>query len=401
MRKNRISKFITLCMCLSLLFPASVKAEDLTYGKVLDELAAAQKELADNQAAIDNKQHEVNTNNAKINSLKSEIKQMGDETVKLQQEIVDSNNEINEKQDQTKDLASYLQMSGGDNLYLEYIFGGETMTDFIYRSAIVEQITEYNEEMIKELQDLIKANEDRKKELAAKQEEYEKKMTELNNEISKLNADIKAIGGLAPSLEQQVKDKQTLVEFYKSQGCTSRSQVIGVDCAKNVSNAGFVRPMTQGYVTSHVSYRWGSFHRGIDLGSAEGRNTKLYSIGNGTITNIYQDSYGANCIIIQYRTVQGEYYSALYAHLSSYAPGLYVGKTVNSNTLIGYMGDTGYAFGVHLHLEVYPCRIYSDSECSTWNKYVAFAERKFNEGYKGAASVINFPAKTYQTWYTR
>ena len=74
---------------------------------------------------------------------------------------------------------------------------------------------------------------------------------------------------------------------------------------------------------------------------------------------------------------------------------------VNSNTILGYMGNTGYAFGVHLHLEVWPCRLYGDSNCSSWSKYVSFAERKFREGFKGAESVISFPNRTYQTWYNK
>ena len=74
---------------------------------------------------------------------------------------------------------------------------------------------------------------------------------------------------------------------------------------------------------------------------------------------------------------------------------------VNSNTVLGYMGDTGKAYGVHLHLEVWPCRIYEDSNCRTWSKYTKFAESKFNAGIKGAESVINFPSKTYSTWYSK
>ena len=154
-------------------------------------------------------------------------------------------------------------------------------------------------------------------------------------------------------------------------------------------------------MTSFIGYRWGSFHRGTDIGSSLGRNTPLYSIGNGTITSIWQDSSGAKCINIQYRTLDGKYYTAIYGHLSRYASNIYEGMQVNSNTILGYMGNTGYAFGVHLHLEVWPCRLYGDSNCSTWNKYTSFAERKFREGFKGAESVISFPNRTYQTWYNK
>ena len=90
----------------------------------------------------------------------------------------------------------------------------------------------------------------------------------------------------------------------------------------------------------------------------------------------------------------------MYCHLSRYA-NIYEGMEVTPDTLIGYMGATGNVTGVHLHLEVFPCRLWEAGQCSSWNKYVAFAEKKFNSGYKGSESVINFPSRTYQTWYTK
>lgn len=401
--KKKMQGFIVLWMILTLL-PTTAYAGDLTFGQIQDELASAQKELRENQAAINDKKDQITEDNATIQSLKEDIEKMSQEVVVLQQEIVRANEEIGAKKEQTKDLISYYQMSQGENLYLDYIFGGESITDLVYRMSIVDQISEYNDQMVNDLEDLIESNENRKIVLANKQEEYEDKMANLEEEISKLNSSIEKMNGLSPSLEEQVKAKEELVKFYKEQGCKNRGDVIGRDCAVSSSNSTFRRPFQTGYVTSFTGIRWGSLHRGIDLGSPQGKNTPLYSIGNGVITNVYHDSNGALCLIIQYRTSDGKYYSALYAHLSRYAPGIYVGmkpKEVTVNTLVGYMGDTGYAFGVHLHLEVYPCRIYVDKECSTWNKYVSFASQMFNQGYKGSESVINFPSRTYQTWYAR
>lgn len=398
---KKVLNICTILIVISLFLPYSVLAEDLTYGKILDDLAKAQKELNANKNEITNKENQIIQNNKTIQSLKKQIEEMSDEVVQLQQEIADSNIEIENKKQQTKDLISYLQMSQGENIYLDYVFGGDSITDLIYRLSIVEQITEYNENTIKELEELITSNEKRKVELDKKQKEYEQRMVDLNAQISKLTSSIAQSQSLSPSLEQEVKSKQALVDYYKSQGCKNRGDIIGIDCAVTSSNAIFTRPIETGYVTSFVGYRWGSFHRGLDMGSSLGRNTPLYSIGNGVIVDIWQDGNGANCVTIQYKTTNGKYYTAIYAHLSRYASGIYKGMQVNSNTVIGYMGDTGYAFGVHLHLELYPCILYGDSNCRTWGQYTQFAERQFNQGFKGAESVISFPSGTYQTWYTK
>lgn len=395
-----MKKFL-IVLTLLLLLPIPTNAQELTYGQLQDDLAKAQKELDANKNAINNQNNAKNKTNATINSIKNELEDMSKEAVKLQQEIADANIEIEKKREQSKDVVAYLQMSQGDNVYLEYVFGGDTITDLVYRLSVVEQITEYNNEVVSKLENLIKANENRKVELANKEIEYEQKVEKLNNEISKINNSISKLGDLSPSLEQELKSKRELLNYYKSQGCKNRSDIIGIDCAVTSSNATFTRPLQKGYVTSFVGYRGGSLHRGIDLGSSLGKSTPLYSIGNGTVTSKWLDTEGAICINVEYRTTSGQYYTAIYAHLSSYASGIYVGKTVNSNTILGYMGDTGHAYGVHLHLEVWPCRYGSDSNCSNWNKYVAFTERKFNEGFRGAESVINFPKQKYSTWTTK
>ena len=99
-------------------------------------------------------------------------------------------------------------------------------------------------------------------------------------------------------------------------------------------------------------------------------------------------------LTIEHKTANGKYYSSLYTHLSKYAPGLYVGKQVGVNDYIGYMGDSGYAMGPHLHLEIAPCRIFnpSDSNCGSWNKYTAYVKKIYSNGsFKGPRDLIYFP----------
>ena len=64
------------------------------------------------------------------------------------------------------------------------------------------------------------------------------------------------------------------------------------------------------------------------------------------------------------------------------------------------MGDTGRATGVHLHMEVIPCRIYVDSDCYTWDNYVNFATKKLANGYN-VRNIINFPKGLYNSWKSR
>lgn len=405
------SKILSLILVITLMLPITVRAETLTYGNVLDELEKAKRELEKNNQSLGNTQGQIQKDNEKIKSLKKEIEEMKEENTKIQQEIAQANIDIEEKKQQTKDIIVYLQMSQGENIYLEYVFGSDSITDMVYRLSVVEQITEYNDQMVKELEELIKTNENRKVELAEREKQSESKIEELNNEVARLNKTVSNLNSLTPGLKEEVEAKEASVAYYKSQGCSNRSDRIGIDCAKTSANAIFSRPVTNGYVTSFPSYRYlfgaWSFHRGIDIGSSTGKNTPIYSIGNGVIKSIWHDNAtqsgaatDAKCVNVEYQGLNGVYYTAIYCHLSRYA-NIYEGMKVTPNTLLGYMGDTGKVTGIHLHLEVYPCRLYLDRNCINWNTYTSFAENQFNSGFKGAGSVINFPSRVYQTWYSR
>lgn len=405
--KRKIAFIILLILVVA---PMSVFAEEMTYGQILDDLAKAEKDLKNNQDSINGAKGQINSDNANITKLNQEIENMKKETEKLSKEIDDSTVEIENKKQQTKSVIAYLQMSQGENAYLDYVFGSDSITDVVYRLSVVEQITEYNDQVVKDLEALIKSNEAKKIELANKREQSEKKIADLNTEISKLNNKVSQLGDLSPSFEQQVKDKRTTVDFYKSQGCKNRSDVIGRDCAVNAGNGIFYRPITKGYITSFIGNRCldgkCSVHRGLDMGSPTGRNTPLYSIGYGRITSIWNDKYvngkpvGANNVNIEYYK-NGVYYTAIYAHLSRYA-NIHVNQQVTPDTIIGYMGDTGYAYGVHLHLELWPCRLYVDNNCKNWNAYTSYVQRLYDSGKsRGAETYINFPSRTYQYWYSR
>lgn len=111
----------------------------------------------------------------------------------------------------------------------------------------------------------------------------------------------------------------------------------------------------QPYGNIDSSYTCG-FHTGADFpetGTSE-QNPTLYSItDDGIVTYVYKESTGTTpslgnqVQILDNRT--GLYYR--YCHMLYGSITLNVGDTVNSNTIIGKMGNTGNSTGTHLHLE--------------------------------------------------
>jgi len=396
-----LSKLLIIFIIFLSFVPIPTKADTLKQYK--DKLAKYKADYASNQASINKTESEIQSTNKEISSIKTEMINMSNEIGQLQEDIAGYNEEIKEKELQTKKLVEYLQLSGGENLYLEYAFDAESITDLIYRMSVVEQITNYNDENIRELNDLIKKSEQREKEINKKEKELTNKQVELEDLVVSLGENKESLSESGVSISKQIKIYEDQVKAYEKAGCKD-NDVIGVDCATTVSSGAWRRPTVTGYVTSEFGYRWGSLHRAVDTGNKNPYQTKIYAVASGTITSIYYDYYGARVVLIEhYDASTGKYYTSDYCHMSSYNPNIYVGMKVTSNTWIGYMGMSGKATGPHLHLEIFPCRLYNlnDKNCSTWNKYVNYAAKLYKQGYKGPRGLIDFPKGTYNSWSSR
>ena len=96
-----------------------------------------------NMASLIKKEKETQK---KIDAANKETSALNDDIVKFQKQIEESEAKIDElnesiasKKQEIDSLLSFLQISNGENVYLEYVFQATSFTDFIYRSSVVEQ----------------------------------------------------------------------------------------------------------------------------------------------------------------------------------------------------------------------------------------------------------------------
>ncbi|MDB5989695.1 MAG: peptidase [Herbaspirillum sp.] len=86
-------------------------------------------------------------------------------------------------------------------------------------------------------------------------------------------------------------------------------------------------------------------HKGVDFAAPTG--TPIHASGDGVIDFVgTQTGYG-NVVGIQH----WDHYSTLYGHMSRFAAGLHKGEKVTQGEVIGYVGQTGWATGPHVHYE--------------------------------------------------
>ncbi len=153
-------------------------------------------------------------------------------------------------------------------------------------------------------------------------------------------------------------------------------------------------PTEQGIITTWPN----AGHVALDITSSRGIYETIYPVADGTVSSIYTDSAGA-LIVTVHHVVDGINYTSQYVHLSSYAPGLYVGKFVTTNDPLGQMGSTGRSTGPHLHISVTDCTFNNSSDpyCSDLNGFFRYMRQRYYQGFQGLNNLTNVPYR----WYSR
>ncbi len=124
--------------------------------------------------------------------------------------------------------------------------------------------------------------------------------------------------------------------------------------ARPGATTGLLQMPVAGGVTSPFGYRihpiygyWG-LHDGADFGGGCGQAIVAAEAGK-VISSYWSDVYG-NRLIIDHGLLAGAGIATIYNHASSYT--VSPGTQVQRGEVIGYVGDTGWSTGCHLHFTV-------------------------------------------------
>ena len=115
-------------------------------------------------------------------------------------------------------------------------------------------------------------------------------------------------------------------------------------------NTGFRFPLRSYRTTSSFGMRKNPvtgnvrFHQGIDLAAPAG--TEVYAAASGVVTETGSDPIYGNYVVIRH----SDGWASLYGHLQRVGTTLHA--TINSGTVIGWVGSTGQSTGPHLHFEL-------------------------------------------------
>lgn len=389
-------KKIPIILLLLFLFTSAVTNTNArTFGELKKELETEISNLKNNEAQKQLTEEEIKKVNSSITANRNEIDKITKEVKTLNDEIVKLNEEIEKKEEQIKAIINFTQISSGESEYMEYLFGAADFTDFIYRAAVAEQLSNYNNNLINEYNETIKQNQEKTKELETKQQSLEKQQIELEKNLKLLGDKLIDNNEEKQSIEDQIKYLKELVQVYEDRGCKDNEEISTCGTASLPTSTQFYRPLVNGTVTSEFGPRWGSFHYGTDMSTSMNGEVNVYASGAGVVSGItWKSNCGGNMIFVHHKTSSGATYTTIYMHMHYIY--VSVNQVVTADTVIGTMGGNpsypsapGYTpwdsctTGAHVHFQV-ATGLYG-VDYSAWNTLRA---KSFN-----SRNFINIPAK--------
>ena len=391
-RKIRYIILVLILLMVNFAIPEKEVVEAKTLRDLKEELAAYEKNLEESQSKKKLTEQQISNKRNNVNSINNEIIAISKEKEDLTKEIEELNVEIVEKEKEIKEIMNYYQLSNSDSAYLEYIFEAANFTDFIYRMAIAEQLSKYNDQLVDEFHKTIEKNEQKKKDLSAKTVALNEKQKDLQTELESLGSQLGEILEENVSIEDDIKSVKKLINTYQNVYKCGLDEDINT-CGRGKLPAGtaFYRPVKSGRVSANYGtyYPWGKpqMHYGMDI-AGTGHGAAVYSMADGRVAYItYKASCGGNMVYIHHN-VKGQTYTTGYFHLGSVK--VNVGDTVTTNTVIGTVGGNKNietwdrcSTGTHLHLQI----SYTNIPAGL-GFYTKFTAKSFNP-----RNVLNLPSE--------
>lgn len=314
------------------------------------ELKNIQNSQRDAKSELENLTIQVMDAENELDSLKAELSELESSIETKESEITEKQAEIKRKEKllQERIVALY---EAGDSTYLDVLLGSDSLLDFLSKYEIVQQIVDADTALITDLDNDKKALENEKAELEtskAKVKELKDQQEIKSNELKILKKNKQSE---VDKLSDEEKSKQSEIDKYNTamEEVNRQLSEIGKDAQERLDRDGvkfdgsFIWPCNNKYVTSRMKWRWGRWHKGIDIGASY---ENVYASASGYAYNATNPGgYGTYIMIFH-----GDGYATLYGHLNS--SHIRNGQYVSQGQVIATSGNSGGSTGAHLHFEI-------------------------------------------------
>lgn len=341
----------------------------------INEAKDEQNEVRSKMTAIQKEVEELNEKIAsyenEIDDLTSQIDETSANIDTMTQELTQKEKELGEKEELLKKrlVASY---KAGSTSYLDVLLSSGSLTNFLSNYYLIEQLAESDQKLIdtitttknqvaeaktqleenkKSLEDARELQENKMNALAVNKSEKNTKVAQLSDEDKKLQQQIEDMQSQDSAIRAAIKKAQAAEEAAKKAAEANNNGNSGGSSSSSSNPGGFIYPVPSAYsrITTGLYYSNGSYHGGVDFGTAGIAGQPVYAVKSGTVilALALTTSYG-NYVVIDHH--DGTY--TLYAHGQAGSICVSPGQNVSQGQQIMKVGSTGNSTGAHLHFEV-------------------------------------------------
>lgn len=330
---------------------------------VENKLEEANTELEYVQDELSDTMLKVQETEDKILKYQKEVDELGEKMETLQKSIDESTAKLeiaSQNYEEKSDLLAkrlVAMYEAGDTQYLDVLLKSKSITEFISRYYIIQEVAEYDSILINEVEQEKNNIETTKQKLENEQAEI--KIIKAKNEQTTIvlsNMQTLQKSYISELSEDEKKLQEQITEYKNDQAEIERQillatnvidpdiQYTGGEMLWPVAISGTVITSDYG-VREHPIQGIVKEHTGIDIGNTP-TGTPVVAAADGVVTYAgWLGGYG-NCVMINH----GEGVVTLYGHGNKILTS--VNKEVKQGETIMEVGSTGNSTGPHLHFEV-------------------------------------------------
>ena len=338
-----------------------------------DELDAKRKELEsqldslsdDKAQALKRKElldQQISNTSAQIANVEAQISEYEELITQTEAELADAE-EREEAQYELFCSRVRSMEEQGTVSYWSVLFKADSFTDLLSRLDFVNEIMDYDQRVIQDLQDLQQEITEKKESLEDSRSESEAAKAKLVSEKSTLDKQRADAVALVNEINANEAEYQSTLDAIDAEEEAIQARIVELSrqlaaqqaaSGQTTSNAalgGYIWPVSSRRITSPFGNRntgiagASTNHKGVDIGGVY-YSSEVHAAKSGTvIVSQYSSSYG-NYVVVSH----GSGNTTLSANMSSRS--VSVGQWVDQGDVLGITGSTGISSGPHLHFEI-------------------------------------------------
>lgn len=368
--KNKLISFVLILILIltSMCMPIYAVTQDELEGQKDDlntKINDTKNQQADVQEELSEQRKEIQKLDQSINEMEEQITSLNMEIAELENSIDEAQEKLEQKQKEHEENQALMEdrlvvmYEYGDTSFLDMLFNSKNIVEFISNYYMLSQITQCDKELLETIEKEQEEMENTKKQLEEDKDKVSSAKTEKETKNNLLKAQKSERQEKASALSAEDKALQDEIDEYNRQAAKIESQIQEIIRKANQTTGGgsnglkfdgsFIWPCNNKIVTSRVKWRWGRWHKGIDIGA---NHENVYAAASGYAYNLENPGGYGNYIMI----IHGDGYITLYGHLLSrhISSGQYVSQGQVIATSGGGVNDEGKgsSTGRHLHFEI-------------------------------------------------